>query len=67
MPQDIYSVESGNPIYNGSITINPGVKLKTNFQYLRDGAPTTPELSSISGKYDTKFDDPRYYSGDTAN
>jgi hypothetical protein len=41
-----------NRIAGGSKTDAPGVE--------------TPAVSSIATKYDNRFDDPRYYSGDTA-
>lgn len=33
-------------------------------QFQRDSQHTI-DIPTISGKYDTRFDDPRYYNGDT--
>jgi hypothetical protein len=52
---DIINVDSGNPIYNGGITVNPGIKTASLFQYYRDRAITKPTIAEIEDKYDDRF------------
>ena len=57
MPNDIQLAVSGTPIKNGTILVSC---LATG-TYV-DNKPT---LSDIDDKYDSRFDEPRYYSGDS--
>jgi hypothetical protein len=55
---------SGQPIKNGTLLVGGPTKLcnKTIDTY----TTALPTTGTIISKYDTKFDDPRYYTGDTA-
>lgn len=55
--QSLGAIRVGNP--GGIIGGRSGEK-KTDVEGVE-----TPTVASISTKYDTRFDDPRYYSGDT--
>lgn len=65
MANDIVASISGNPVKNGSAIIyaNKLGGIITNNVYVS----TKPTIANIEAKYDARFDDPRYYSGDTAN
>ena len=70
MAQDIYPAVSGQAIKHGTIIVCSTGKGDGILDYIdRDDSRVinTPELASITGKYDARWDDPRFYSGDTAN
>jgi hypothetical protein len=66
MAQDIFLAISGiATVNNGSIIVNPGGPrfsgcgaIDSETSYLDEHVPA---MSSISGKYDSRFDDPTYY------
>jgi len=60
MAQDIHPIISGNPINNGCITVLYENKRSS---YLNTGPINEglPNMATISGKYDTRFDDSDYY------
>lgn len=65
MANDIAKSISANNIKNRTILVGclptgPSENLKLN-----DYVVNTPAISDIQSKYDEKFDDPRYYTGDT--
>jgi hypothetical protein len=51
---DIVVINSGEPIYNGSIVIGIGSQ-GDYFQYYRDRAITKPVIDDIDDKYDDRF------------
>ena len=62
MAQDIYPAITGNTLYVGSALVGyPG-----NKPPIKSFGPQIPvanvNILSISGKYDTRFDDVRYYT-----
>lgn len=61
---DIAKAESGNDIKNGTIVVSTKVTGLTDKDVLDTYVLNTPNLASISGKYDDRFDDPSYYFGD---
>ena len=65
MANDIVKAKSANAIKNGSalVSVNKSGTSETENTYVKN----TPALSDIQAKYDTRFDDPRYYTGDTDN
>jgi hypothetical protein len=65
MANDIIKSINGNDIKNGTALVGC---LPTGSQEnlkLNDYVVNTPTISDIQSKYDEKFDDPRYYTGDT--
>ena len=63
MANDISLAISGNLIKNGStvVSCSPlGI-----YSLISDDAMNTPTIENIENKYDNKFDDSRYYTGDT--
>lgn len=69
MAQDIYNAINGAPIKHGTILVGIG-KGDGILDYVdRNDVRTVnvPNIDSITGKYKDRFDDPRFYSGDTAN
>lgn len=72
MAVDIFNAVSGElgitEINNGSITVGlPGRGAKARVaQYYDDGMVTKPVIADIEDKYDARFDEPRYYTGDSA-
>lgn len=63
MANDIQVAISGVDIKNGSSVFTTS---KTGaYQTLNTYVKNTPTISTIESKYDTRLDDPRYYSGDS--
>ena len=54
-----------NPIKNGTILVGYGV-LNTNTLTRDTYVDNNPDINTIADKYDNRFDDPRYYTGDAA-
>lgn len=65
MANDIALANSGNPIQHGTAIIYAdklgNIKSNTVYTYNK------PVIAEIESKYDNRFDDPRYYTGDTIN
>ena len=63
MANDIALANSGNPIQHGTAIIYTdklgNIQRNTAYTYNK------PVITDIDDKYDNRFDDPRYYSGDT--
>lgn len=57
---------TGNQVL-GRATINTGGRGTNGKQHLQSDHPVTIPVASIAAKYDARFDDPRYYAGDTAS
>jgi hypothetical protein len=65
MANDIAVAVSGQPIKNRTIVVGVTV----TGQYLTQDFYVTnnPTIEQIQDKYDDRFDEPRYYTGDTIN
>lgn len=63
MANDIQLSISGNAIKNGSAVVS--CSQLGIYSSMDDEALNTPVISDIQDKYDERFDDPRYYAGDT--
>ena len=66
MANDIERIDTGAVIKNGTVVLGglptgPQANMKNN-----DNVSNKPVITDIQAKYDTKFDDPRYYTGDAA-
>jgi len=61
---DIYMLDSGNPIKNGSIVLGDGSK-SPYYQTNDVDVNNNPTIGQIEFKYDQRFKNYRYYSGDT--
>lgn len=65
MANDIQAAISGVEVKNGTLVVtctNTG-EYSTNNVYVLN----TPTIADIEAKYDNRFDNPRYYSGDSAS
>lgn len=63
MANDIAVAVSGQPIKNRTIVVSATV---TGEYLTQDNfVVNTPTIAEIQDKYDARFDDPRYYAGDT--
>lgn len=60
---DIIKANSTNDIKNGTIVVSTKVTGLSNKDTLDTYVSNTPTLSSISGQYSHRFDDPSYYYG----
>ena len=63
MANDIAVAISGQPIKNRTIVVSA----TTTGEYgtLNSYVTNKPTIADIEAKYDDRFDDPRYYAGDT--
>ena len=64
MANDIERIDTGAVIKNGTLVLGglptvPQANMKNN-----DNVTNKPVITDIQAKYDARFDDPRYYSGD---
>ena len=55
---------SANNIKTGSISIKTG---KKDYQTTTPDPETGPAVTDVETKYTNRFDDPRYYAGDTSS
>lgn len=60
---DIAKANSNNDIKNGTIVVSTQITGLSSKDVLDTYVSNTPTLSSISGQYIDKFDDPSYYYG----
>jgi hypothetical protein len=65
MANDIKVVVSGEPIKNGTIVVSTTVT--GEYSTIDTYSLNNPTIEQIQNKYETRFDDPRYYTGDTRN
>lgn len=65
MANDIRVVVSGQPIKNGTVVVSTTVT--GEYSTLDTYVSNSPTIEEIQDKYDNRFDDPRYYTGDTRN
>lgn len=64
MANDIQVAVSGNLIKNGTSVIS--CTRTGEYAVLNTYVKNTPAIADIESKYDSRFDEPRYYSGDTS-
>lgn len=60
---DIAKANSNNDIKNGTIVVSTQITGLSSKDVLDTYVSNTPTLSSISGQYINRFDDPSYYYG----
>lgn len=65
MANDISIIVSGQPIKNGTTVVS--TTFTGEYSTLDTYVLNSPTIEEIQDKYDTRFDDPRYYTGDTRN
>lgn len=65
MANDIQAAVSGVVVKNGTVVVSctETGEYSTIDTYVKN----TPTISDIEAKYDSRFDEPRYYSGDNAS
>lgn len=63
MANDISVAVSGQPIKNRTVVVSATVTGEYGTQ--DDIVTNSPTITEIQNKYDNRFDDPRYYAGDT--
>lgn len=63
MANDIRVAVSGQPIKHGAAVIS--TTRTGEYETLDTYVFNTPVIADIQAKYDARFDDPRYYTGDT--
>lgn len=63
MANDIRVAVSGQPIKHGVAVIS--TTRTGEYETLDTYVFNTPVIADIQAKYDARFDDPRYYTGDT--
>ena len=65
MANDVMVAISGQLIKNGTLLVS--CTRTGEYSVSNTYVKNTPTISDIESKYDTRFDDPRYYSGDSAS
>ena len=65
MANDIQVAVSGSLIKNGTAVVSATVT--GQYKTLDTSVLNTPIIADIESKYDARFDNPRYYSGDNVN
>lgn len=65
MANDIQAAVSGVVVKNGTSVVT--CSRTGEYSVLNTYVLNTPTISDIQSKYDTRFDEPRYYSGDSAS
>jgi len=63
MANDIVIAVSGEAIKNGTAVVS--TTPTGRYSTLNTSVLNTPVIADIQAKYDDRFDDPRYYTGDT--
>lgn len=63
MANDIQAAVSGLVVKNGTVLVS--CTRTGEYSKIDTYAKNTPAIVDIESKYDARFDDPRYYSGDT--
>jgi hypothetical protein len=65
MAIDIQNAVSGQVIKNGTALVS--CTRTGEYSTIETYVKNTPTISDIESKYDARFDEPRYYSGDNAS
>jgi hypothetical protein len=67
MADVLKKIIDANPFNQGSVTVTVGALGTTTGHILLPEYNATPQFITESGTLDSRFDDSRYYSGDTAS
>lgn len=65
MATDIQAAVSGVDVKNGTAVVT--CSWTGEYSTINTYAKNTPTIADIESKYDGRFDEPRYYSGDSAS
>lgn len=65
MAIDIQTAVSGQVVKNGTALVS--CTRTGEYSTIETYVKNTPTMSDIESKYDARFDEPRYYSGDNAS
>ncbi len=65
MATDIQAAISGIPVKNGTILVS--CTFTGEYSTINTYVNNQPTIADIESKYDSRFDEPRYYSGDSAS
>lgn len=65
MANDIQLANTGLAIKNGTSVVT--CSSTGEYSVINTYVSNTPSISDIQAKYDARFDDPRFYSGDSAS
>ena len=65
MANDIQAAISGEPVKNGTALVS--CTRTGEYSTIETYVKNSPTISDIQSKYDARFDEPRYYSGDNAS
>jgi hypothetical protein len=65
MANDIQAAVSGEPVKNGTALVS--CTRTGEYSTIETYVKNSPTISDIQSKYDARFDEPRYYSGDNAS
>jgi len=65
MANDIQAAVSGVVVKNGTALVS--CTRTGEYSTIDTYVQNTPTIADIESKYDTRFDEPRYYSGDNAS
>ncbi len=63
---NIQEAISSNLIKNGTILVGTG-RISPTFLTINTHVNNDPNVGVLATKFDTRFDDPRYYAGDTSS
>ncbi len=65
MANDIQAAVSGEPVKNGTALVS--CTRTGEYSTIETYVKNSPTIADIESKYDARFDEPRYYSGDNAS
>jgi len=65
MANDVQAAVSGEPVKNGTALVS--CTRTGEYSTIETYVKNSPTISDIQSKYDARFDEPRYYSGDNAS
>jgi hypothetical protein len=67
MEEDIFLLDSGNPIKNGTRVVSTGGlgSFSSMFKTLDSDVSNKPTIGEIENKYKDRLNQTRYYTGDT--
>jgi hypothetical protein len=65
MANDIQAAVSGESVKNGTALVS--CTRTGEYSTIETYVKNSPTIADIESKYDARFDDPRYYSGDSAS
>jgi hypothetical protein len=65
MANDIQAAVSGEPVKNGTALVS--CTRTGEYSTIETYVKNSPTITDIESKYDARFDEPRYYAGDSAS